>query len=166
MTKLIKKKDCKFKVPHIVKDDELIGIPKVVWLQLNQLETLYQQWQYLKDQPAYQEGPSLDGFVRKTNRTKNLPYVEMPKTPVNDARIEEAMAFMAEVDACAEVANVNEMIDRYAALISWCQHKKFIEGDCTYPIDTPELGNPLKLSANDVVKVLKAIVNEPIVIQG
>ena len=165
MTKLIKKKDCKFKWHRIVKDDELIGIPSIVWMQLNKLEVMCQQWCYLKGQPAYQAAPSLDGWVRESDIDKQLPYIDMPDTPVGDARVAEAMAFMFEVDRCADVAKVNEMVDRFSALIMWCKSKKFIEGDCTKPIDTPRLGNPLELTPEAIVEKLSLIVQTPIVFE-
>lgn len=162
MTKLIKKEDCKFKKNRIVKDDEIVGIPMNVWLQLNKLETMFQQWNYLRAQPAYHCAPSLDGWVRKSDIDKDLPYVDMPDTPVGDARVEEALAFMKEVDACSDAVVTNDMIDRFSALIHWCNDGEFIEGNCTDPIDTPCLGNPLDIDADAIVKVLKMIVSSPI----
>lgn len=165
MTKMIKKKDCKFENGHIVKGDKLVGIPITVWLQLDKLELMCQQYMYLSGQPAYHAGPSLDGFERKSALRDKLPYIEMPETPTSDARVAEAMAFMREVDACANVAQANGMIDRFAELILWCKGKKFVEGEFLRPIDTPQLGNPLELKAKDISGILHMIASSPIVIQ-
>lgn len=166
MTKLIKKKDCKFKNCQIVKDDELIGIPRTVWMQFNKLELMSQQYMYLIKQPAYQAGPSLDGFVRKSALDEKMPYIDMPDTPVSDARVEEAFEFMREVDACTNVAEANNMLDRFKDLVLWCDGKKFVEGDCTEPIDTPTLGNPLNFKGEDVAQLLHMFASDPIVIEG
>lgn len=166
MTKLIKKKDCKFKHCQIVKGDELIGIPANVWLQMNKLETMYQQFCYLQAQPKHQAGPSLEGFVRKSMIEDNMPYIKAPETPVTDARVEEAMAFMAEVDAVSSVAEANGMLDRLKDLVLWCDNKKFVEGNCLEPIDTPYLGNPLELKGKHIAKLLKAMASSPIMLEG
>lgn len=166
MTKLIKKKDCKFKHCQIVKGDELIGIPRTVWMQLNKLELMSQQYEYLLEQPAYQAGPSLDGFVRKSALDKKMPYIDMPDTPVSDARVEEAFEFMREVDACTSVAEANDMLDRFKDLVLWCDNKKFVEGNCLEPIDTPYLGNPLELKGKHIAKLLMKMASSPVLIEG
>lgn len=166
MTKLIKKKDCKFKHCQIVKGDELIGIPTNVWLQLNRLETMYQQFCYLKKQPSHQAGPSLEGFMRKSMVEDNMPYIDAPETPVTDARVKEAMAFMAEVDAVSNAADANKMLDRNKDLVLWCDNKKFVEGNCLEPIDTPFLGNPLELKGKHIAKLLMKMASSPIAIES
>lgn len=165
MTKLIKKEDCTFKAPYIVKEDELVGIPRIVWLQMDKLEVMLQQYLYLKGQPEYQAGPSLKGFERRSAKLADLPYVEMPKTPVSDKRVKEAMAFMKEADACADAAMTNSMLDRFAELVLWCKNDEFIEGDCMLPIDTPELGDPLKLAPEYIRDLLHMIATSPIVFE-
>ena len=166
MTKLIKKKDCKLKNCQIVKGDKLIGIPRIVWMQLNKLDLMSQQYMYLIQQPAYQPGPSLKGFVRKSALDKKMPYLDMPDTPVSDARVEEALKFMREADACANVAEANDMLDRFKDIVIWCDSKKFVEGDCTAPIDTPALGNPLNIKGEDIAGLLHMLASSPIVIEG
>ena len=162
MTKLIKKKDCKFKAGHIIRKDKVVGIPTCVWLQLNKLELMVQQYLYLQKQPSYQKAPSLEGFVRESALKGNRPYIECPDTPVSDRRFQEAMAFMAEQDAVQHAAETNEMIDRFGALIDWLAGNKFIEGDCKNLIDTPKLGNPLELKPDQVASILHMIATSPI----
>lgn len=165
MAKLIKKSKCEFEAGCIVKEDELIGIPKVVHLQLNKLELMMQQYSYLKDQPAYNAGPSLDGFERQSVLASERPYVEAPETPVTDKLIAEAMAFMKEADKVSNAADVNTAIDNFGALVDWCATDKFIEGDCYDKLDLYMLGNPLELTVDDIVNILKCIVESPIVIE-
>ena len=162
MAKLIKKSKCEFINGHIVKKNELIGIPSNVWLQLNKLEVMVQQHGYIIAQDAYCPGPSLDGFVRRSALKGNRPYLEAPETPVTDKRVTEAMAFMKEVDAVNDVHLINETIDRFGELIDWLDADKFVEGTCTHPIDTPELGNPLELRGEDIAKVIEMLVTCPI----
>lgn len=165
MTKLIKKKDCKFKNCQIVKGDELIGIPRVVWMQLNKLELMFQQYRYLGSQLPGRPGPSLDGFVRESMLDGSMPYIDMPDTPVTDARVEEAMEFMAEIDAVEATTQANQMIDRFKDLVLWCKGKKFVEGDCYDPIDTPALGNPLDLTPKAIAQILHVMAESPVVIE-
>jgi len=163
MAKLIKKSKCSFEAGHIIKKGEVVGIPQVVWMQLNKLEVIYQQYCYLKKQPAYQPGPSLDDFKRQSSLTSDRPYVETPETPVTDKRVAEAMAFMEETDKTCNACKVNEVIDEYGDLIDWLNADKFIEGNCYSAIDTPFLGNPLELDDASVVKIISMIIESPIV---
>lgn len=165
MTKLIDKTRCTFENNRIVCEDEVVGIPVDVALQLHKLELMVQQYDYLKGQPEYAPAPSLDGFERKTSVGKDRPYVAAPDTPVTDNRVQEAMAFMAEVDKVNEAADVNNMIDRFGKLIDWLAVPKFVEGSFTGIIDTPVLGSPLELTPGDVATILSNIILHPVVLE-
>lgn len=162
MAKLIKKSKCKFESGIIVKKNKQIGIPYCVWCQLNKLELMFQQYNYLKSKPEYQAGPSLDEFKRISSLKSERPYIEMPDTPVLDRRVHEAMVFMEETDKINDAIETNEMIDEFGALIDWCANDKFIEGECYKLIDTPMLGNPLNLEPCAIAKILQMIVASPI----
>lgn len=166
MAKLIKKDKCKFEAGIIVKKNKQIGLPYNVWCQLNKLEVMLQQYMYLKGQPAYCKGPSLNGFERETALTSDRPYVNKPETPTIDRRMKEALEFMEETDAVNDAQEINSAIDDFGALIDWCAAKKFIEGDCYKLIDTPQIGNPLALGENDIVRLLTILVKDPVVIAG
>lgn len=166
MAKLIKKSKCKFENGVIVKKSKVIGIPRVVWLQLNSLELMSQQYDYLATQPEACEGPSLKGFKRKSALRAKRPYAMVEETPVTDRRVKEAMEFMAEQDCIANAELANEYVDRFGALVDWLDGDKFVEGECFTPIDTPTLGNPLKLTPEDVTKILLLIVSSPIRLEG
>ncbi len=163
--KLIKKSKCKFDHGYIVKDGEIIGIPENVWLQLNKLEIMVQQYYYLRDQGPARRGPSLEGFVRKSDIKPDRPYIDAPDTPVTDKRVAEAMEFMREVDCVNKTDEVNEAIDAFGALIDWLSDNKFVEGTCTQPIDTFMLGNPLMLSPNGVVSFIEMMVKHDILME-
>ena len=165
MAKLVKKSKCTFEAGHIVKKDKVIGLPMNVWLQLNKLELIAQQYRYLVIQPAHCDGPSLEGFERKSMFGNDRPYAEMPDTPVMDQRVEEAMKFMAEIDGLNDTMEINQAIDSFGDLVDWCAGKKFIEGDCYKVIDTPEVGNPLTLEPQDIADFIKIVVSSPIVIE-
>lgn len=165
MAKLIKKDKCKFIDGYIVKKNRQVGIPYAVWASLNKLETILQQYYYLRNKPQYCEGPSLKGFKRKSNLDAKIPYVDMPDTPTIDARVDEAIKFMAEADAMQSTAQINEALEDYHQLIKWLDDSKFFEGNCFCPIDTYMLGNPLELTAEAVVDLIAMVVNSPIVIE-
>lgn len=165
MAKLIKKSKCKFEAGYIVRKGETVGIPIAVWNQLNKLELIVQQYDYLLGQPTFREAPSLDGFKRRSIFKTERPYAEPPETPVTDRRVKEAMEFMAEVDEVNDVHEINEAIDRFGELIDWCAKDKFIEGSCGYPIDTPMLGDPLTLSPERIATTLALIIKNPIIIE-
>ena len=165
MAKLIKKNKCKFIDGYIVKKNRQIGIPFAVWTGLNKLELILQQYYYLKDQPAYREGPSLKGFERKSLLDAKIPYVGMPDTPTIDARVAEAIEFMAEADEVQSVNLINDALAGYRQLIKWLDSDKFFEGDCYSPIDTFMLGNPLELTSEAVVDLVSMVVNSPVLIE-
>lgn len=166
MAKLIKKSKCTFEAGHIVKKNELVGIPYAVWAQLNKLELVVQQLNYLRDQPAFCAGPSLEGFERQSALANKRPYIDTPKMPVTDRRVAEAMEFMREVDSLNDAVHVNELIDEYGELIDWCDSDKFVEGDCCKPIDTWTLGNPLLLTGKEVAHIIQYLIENPVVVEG
>lgn len=161
MPKMIKKSKCQFEAGHITKKNELVGIPAVVHMQLDKLEIMLQQAEYLENQPVGTPAPSLDGFVRKTTLTSDRPYVEMPSTPVTDKRVAEAMQFMAEADAVNDTATINRTIDEFGALIDWCAADKFVEGQDTSAIDLYILGNPLELTPDKIAGYISGLVLAP-----
>lgn len=162
MTKLINKADCKFEAGHIVKDDELIGISRPVYYQLNELELIVQQHKFLAAQPKHSPAPSLNGFVRKTSLRSDRPYVKQGKTPVTDAREKEALKFMAECDEKNDVDKINATIDRFGELVDWCAGDKFVEGLIVEPLDLVELGNPLELKPEKIVEIISEVVKNPV----
>ena len=166
MAKLIKKSKCKFENGYIIHKSKTVGIDPVVWHQLNELELIAQQYLYLVKQPAYQKAPSLEGFERTSALKFDRQYVDMPDTPVTDRRVDEALKFIEEMDKTNDAKQVNEMIDRYGALIDWCNSDKFIEGSCDRPLDLWEVGDPLTLNADDIIRLIKLVIENPVIMEG
>lgn len=163
--KLIKKSKLTFEAGHLIKKDKVIGLPVNVWLQLNELETMIQQYDYLKKQKEYSPGPTLDGFERRRSEYfDNILEEVLPETPVSDKRVAEAKAFMDEVDRVDKAKEVNETIEHFHDLMLWCQHDKFIEGDCYNPIDLYVLGNPLELTEEKVARIIECMVFNPVLL--
>lgn len=163
MTKLINKSKCEFEYGFIVKKDKVVFLPHSVYLQLMKLENMVQQHAYLKQQDPYCPGPSLDGFEFKSALKNKMPFVEVTETPVADKRVEEAMLFMEEMDNVDKTNKINEMIDRFADLIRWCQNDKFIATNCPHPpIDTYMIGDPLLLTDTMVCNAISKIVTGPV----
>ena len=162
--KMIKKDKCKFDNGLIVKGSKIVGLPADVALQLQKFELMIQQYEYLASQPAPQPMPSLDGFEFDDGLSKPKHFGQ-PETPTMDARVEEAMAFCAEVEEVDQVIETNRMIDRFEALINWCNADKFVAGDYVSPLRCPRIGNPLKLTEDLVIGTIVDMVKHPVVIE-
>lgn len=156
MSKLISKKQMIYENGRFYHKDLEVHIEGAVAAQLNKLELMVQQFEYLEEQAPYSAGPSLAGFERKTAIGTNRPYVEVPETPTLDKRAEEAKAFMEEIDAASDAKEINRQIDAFGELIDWCSKVKVPTYDGTYSpiVDTPVLGDPLDLKAETVVEWL------------
>ena len=163
MGKFIKKSKCEFRNGYIVKKNKVIAMPIDVSMQLRRLELTFQQWQYLRNQPAARPMPSLDGFEFRS-RLHNADYhVDCPPTPAIDARVEEALAFCEDVDRVADNRELNNLIDQYEQLLRWCDADEFIPGYDNSELDLAELGDPLTLESGDVIALLEMMVTFPAV---
>ena len=153
---LVAKNNCEFRYGFITDGTVILGMPNQVALQLNKLELMCQQYEYLKSQPQGQfvPMPTLDGFVRKSALHTKLPKVALPETPTIDAKVAESMAFMEELDAVEDTRELNEQIKKFAPLFDWIAADEFPEGDWTDPLDLPVLGDPLALTADHIVGLL------------
>ena len=128
------------------KDNEIVNISPTIVRQANDLETLVQKAEYLKGQPEEQKAPSLDGFERKTE--KKFPEFRCD-TPIMDAKVEDAVEFMKELDGVKEVKVMNVMLERYHELVEFVKSDKVFDAphDWTFTemkFDTPTLGNILE----------------------
>lgn len=163
MAKLIKKNKCEFVDGHIVKKNEIIGLPYEVTILLRKLELTVQQWQYLRAQPEARPMPSLGGFEFRSRLHANDYHVDRPDTPTMDARVAEAMSFCEEADRVSDVRELNRLIDQYEPLLRWCDADKFVPGRDETELDLAELGDPLLLEPGDIVTMLEMMVNHPAV---
>lgn len=135
----------------VVPDREIVNLA-------NTLDTLLQKACYLMGQPEAQEGPSLDGFVRKSIKTD--PGRFKPRTPVLDAKAKEALDLMDELDSVTTTTQMNGMLEEWAKLIEFA--------DCDYVIDcdiwrgdvfdTPYLcSNILELTRETIIQAIGII---------
>lgn len=161
--KLIKKSDCVFKNGYIFKADgsEVVSPESAVVLQLIKLETGVQQADYLRSQDPFSPGPTLDGWKRKSIRDGKWK-IDAPETPVHDARVKEAEAFMDEADELAKHHDVQKALDMFGDLLDWVDADEFVAFDGPMVIDTPVLGNPLELETEDVVAMICELASVPV----
>lgn len=163
------KKDYQFLEGHVVDPEtgDCIVLPAAVVFQAHRLDLMAQQYDYLSGQPAYQPGPSLSGFRRKSIRDHSRPYIEDPETPVTDARVAEAMLFMQEADEIHRVKDVNDAINEFGDLFDFLCSDHWFEpcaGGATF-IDAPTLGNILELTPEEARGILEEIASSPIVLE-
>lgn len=144
----------------IVTIDDDIVMPSIdIIEQANELETLLQQAIYLSDQPEATPEPSLDGFVRRTNKVQGGFTA---RTPVLDSKVEEAMALMDEIDGMAAADAANQMHEKFDKLIQFVASDFVIDcGSTVMEFDTPVLGNVLELTIKDVVSAIGTICGVP-----
>ena len=154
--KIYKKSECEMIDGIIVKDGEAVGLPCSVHRMLHIVEEQLQKAYYLLDQPKACPAPTLEGFVKKTSSP--MPFIKKPTTPFSDAQVNMALAIMNETDAVNAVNEINDMIEDFKPLIEWVASETLMDsGDCYGKLDLPELGDPLKLTTDDIVEALKAI---------
>ena len=133
--------------------NEVVVINPVIVEQANHLETMLQQATYLGKQPEAAPEPSLDGFKRKSIYDNNNKFTA--KTPLLDAKSEETLALMDELDDVATVAEANETLQKFDKLMSFA-YRDFVfdRGGDPLPFDTPTLGNVLELTPLDIMKAV------------
>lgn len=140
-------------------DGDIVSVDSAIVSQANKLETLLQQGKYLMAQPEATPAPSLDGFERKSAFDISEAKFNV-STPNLDAKAEETMALMDELDDMAIASKANEMIEEFRELISFAKADYVI--DCGVPVclrfDTPTIGSVLELTPKDVSNVV-ALVN-------
>ena len=140
-------------------DGDVVSVDSAIVSQANKLETLFQQGKYLMAQPEATPAPSLDGFERKSAFDISEAKFDV-STPILDAKAEETMALMDELDDMATASKANEMIEEFRELISFTMADYVF--DCGTPVclrfDTPTIGSVLELTPKDVSNVV-ALVN-------
>lgn len=130
----------------VVPDSEVVN-------QANELETLIQEAVYLMKQPDAAPAPSLSGFERKSVFKVKKEYFTA-ETPELDKKANEAMALMDELDDASRATDINNHIQHFADLVRFAGADRIVcfeDNACSNRFDTPVLGDPLKLSVNDVI---------------
>ena len=138
----------------LVAADGTIVVPdsKVV-NQANELETLIQEAVYLMKQPDAAPVPSLSGFERKSVFKVKKEYFTA-ETPMLDKKANEAMALMDELDDASRATDINNHIQHFADLVRFAGADRIVcfeDNACSNRFDTPVLGDPLKLSVDDLI---------------
>lgn len=130
--------------------DIILPDPRIVQ-QANNLETMVQKVAYLSFQPKATPAPSLDGFERESIDDSKSRKFEV-STPVMDAKADEAMKLMDEIDDVTTANAANAMLDDFKELLDFVTQDFVIDcGDQLYKFDTPTLGNVLELTEADVI---------------
>ena len=141
--KIYKKEECNYVDGYIVHGDDIVAIDNDVVDLLNMLDTDIQQkvWSIKNDV----EPVRADEFVRISEHSAEVPVLHA-KTPTLDAKIEESLKFVEELDNM-EIA---DKVNSYCEMLSEAFH--FVDADYAidnemqgrqHRFDLPVVGNPL-----------------------
>lgn len=160
--KLFKKKDLVYIDGMLVNEDtnEVVAVNQNIVIDLNSIETMYQQAKYLSEQGAYNPAPSLEGFERERFYTEKLPLAPEPETPVFDEKVKKSLALMDEMDAKAKTEKINESIEQFRDVFLFLEHDYVVNRGNDYQafcFDLPQIGNPLELTQDKLVEILTFI---------
>lgn len=136
----------------VAADGTIVVPDSKVMNQANELETLIQEAVYLMNQPDAAPAPSLSGFERKSVFKVKEHFVA--ETPTLDKKADEAITLMDELDDATRVIDINNHIQHFADLVRFAGADRIVcfEDNAYYNrFDTPVLGDPLKLTVNDVI---------------
>lgn len=158
MIKFVKKSKLNY-VNGVLVDNKgrVVSIDDRIVHQLNLLENKIQERDYLNAQPKAQPMPSLDGFKRESIHDLDGKLL-FHETPTIDKRIDEGLAFAREANELYMVDKANKVLeDEFCALIEFAKADKVMvdyDANIVIEIDTPELGDPLKLTVRDIVEAV------------
>lgn len=156
--KMYKKSDLTLNHGLLVSKDGDIILPDYrIVQQANALEDMVQETAYLMAQPKATPMPSLDGFERRSIDDSESRKFTVD-TPIMDAKSDEAMKLMDEIDDMATANKANSVIDRFKTLLDFVTQDFVVDcGNKLYKFDTPTLGDVLKLTEADVVNAIAYI---------
>lgn len=155
--KIYKKSKLTFKNGYLVnKKNKVIAIDNEIVDLANELETRIQKFIFNKVHEVNIEEPPV--FTRMHD---GMDYAIKFETPLQDAKVKEAMDLMGELDNwnAAEAAN-EEMSHTFRPLLDFINNDEVmaVEGARLHKFDLPYLGNPLELEIDKVVQIF-AIIN-------
>jgi len=140
----------------VSKDGDIIMPDIRIIAQANHLETLVQKSAYLATQPEATPMPSLDGFKRVSIKDGDVEFTAT--TPLMDAKAQEAMALMGELDDVATVDRANDMVREFKDLLRFVGQDFVVDcGDVIEFFDTPILGSVLELTKEDVIDAIAEV---------
>lgn len=166
MSKFYNKSDLTFKSGYVVSaDGDVVALPPCVAEQLNEIETMVQKAAWYASQPEECAGPDPSEFVRES-AFGSRPTVSV-STPLLDAKVEEGVRLDEELKAKLCADKVNELIGTFGEAFGFASEDSFVEGERVVRLDLPMLGDPLKLTANELAKALggMAFEGEPEIIE-
>ena len=155
--KMYKKNELKFVDGLLIADDGTIVAPsKKIVSQFNRFETLCQRYDYMIDQPDYSPMPSLDGFERKSSFGHKGGFAV--KTPLLDAKVEDTMKLLDELDGAKAADDANEMLEEFEEMVLFICNDYVVDlgvvGGELERFDLPTLGDPLKLTEKDIIAII------------
>ena len=156
--KLYNKKDCIFEDGIITCDGEVVGVSSRIHQCLCDLEKAYQMALYVSKQPDAQGGPSLDGFEFEDESKADLP-VYIPETPALDAKVQETLAYLDDLDSVEFCKHMNQVVGQFAKLIEFTQKDKFLPGN-GWKFSLHYVGNPLELTEGRLMDMLEFCVRQ------
>lgn len=159
MTRLIKKEDCTFENNYVVKEDEIIPLGSTLTFKLNALEGIYQLALWLSKKPDFCAAPDINEWHKEYSEDDEMPFA-IPETPTLDAKVQETMAFLEDVDTVNFCKKMNTIIDDFRDVIMFARGSRFVEGYHPEPIDLKYLGNPLELTEARVMDVIEFIAKQ------
>lgn len=135
------------------KDMNVIGVDPNIVHEANDLETLAQKTDYLLAQPAATPMPTLDGFKRQSSKDTGVKF--NTTTPLMDAKMQETMDLMDELDDVALADKANAMLDDFKHLIEFAKNDYVVSQQFGFTdFDMPTLGSVLELTVDDICNVV------------
>lgn len=148
--KMINKSECEYKGGYIVHNGEVVCVDNKVVDLFNKLELDVQRAQFeATNKPQCFE--PVDEFVAKSEHGAIYPKISA-NTPELDAAAEKALKIMDEIDAIADAEKVNEYFLSIDKLFEFVSDEFIVSGEqeAQHRFDLPTIGNPLKLSKEDL----------------
>lgn len=133
---------------------DVVAVDNTVVDLANELETRVQKAMFLETQPKFCAGPDLDEFKRKSVNDINLFTCD---TPLMDKKIEDALAFMDELDDIETTEKLNDAVHGFFDLIMFVRLDTVISldsQDSIHRFDTPTLGNPLEWDEDKITSAI------------
>ena len=158
--KLYKKSDLEFRHGMLIANDgNVVAVDNEIIDLANELETEYQKACYLEEQPEPVPERSLDNFEREHYVGNPRLHVNI-NTPLLDAKIEEAMSIMTELDAASANNNINDLFEQFSPLVDFVASDEVLSIDgqvSQHKFDTPKIGNPLEITNQKLVFIAAKI---------
>lgn len=138
----------------LTKKGKVVALNPIVIELANRLDLDLQKALYLKAQPKAVPAPSLKGFEPKSENMWDNYHVAT-KTPLHDEEIERSIALMEELDRQTDALELEKYIGIYKDLLEFVSDYSALSHDADpIRINTPELGNLLKLDTKDVLEAI------------